>query len=83
MKNNIGLNQKYEYSRTPIGAWEVKLEIMTDQQTNGPTDRPTDGHEGSWGSFTSINNYILSSFCSMTFKAMIIIDQLGSWGGNS
>ena len=47
MKNNIGLNQKYEYSRTPIGAWEVKLEIMTDQQTNGPIDRPTDGHEGS------------------------------------
>ena len=27
----------------PIGAWEVKLEIMTDR----PTDQPTDAHNGS------------------------------------
>ena len=32
----------------PRGAWEVKLEIMTDQQR---TDRPKDGHEGSQGGF--------------------------------
>ena len=34
-------------TRAPIGAWEVKLEIMTYQLTNLPTDRPTDGNTGS------------------------------------
>ena len=59
MKNNIGLNQKYEYSRTPIGAWEVKLEIMTDQQTNGPTDRQTDMRDHGEVSLPLINIYCL------------------------
>ena len=46
----------------PIGVWEVKLEIMKDW----PTNQPTDGHEGSYGSFTSYNcndyDYINSYF---------------------
>ena len=29
-------------TRAPIGAWEVKLEIMTYQLTNLPIDQPTD-----------------------------------------
>ena len=35
-----------------IGAWVVKIEIMTAR----PTDQPTDGYDGSQGSFTSNKN---------------------------
>ena len=40
--------QSYLYI-APIGTCEVKLKIMTDR----PTDRPTEGHEGSEVGFTS------------------------------
>ena len=29
-------------TNTPIGAWEVKLKIMTDRPANQPTDKQTD-----------------------------------------
>ena len=32
----------YIPTSAPIGAWEVKLEIMTDRPTHRPTDRHTD-----------------------------------------
>ena len=32
----------YIQTSAPIGAWEVKLEIMTDRPTHRPTDRHTD-----------------------------------------
>ena len=34
-------NNMYICMNSPIGAWEVKLEIMTDKKTNQPTDRRT------------------------------------------
>ena len=39
---------KNRITSAPIGAWEVKFEIiMTDQLNSGPSDRPNDGHEKS------------------------------------
>ena len=38
-----------EIKSAPIEAWAVKLEIVTDQ----PTNRPTDGQTESKGGFTS------------------------------
>ena len=36
-----------------IGAWDVKLEIITERPSDRPNNRPTDGQTGSRGSFTS------------------------------
>ena len=33
---------EYNKASAPIGAWEVKLEIMTDRQTDRQTNHPTD-----------------------------------------
>ena len=38
---------------TLIGAIGVKLELMTDRQTDRTTNQPTDGHEESQGNLTS------------------------------
>ena len=39
---------KNRITSAPIGALEVKFEIiMTDQLNSGPSDRPNDGHEKS------------------------------------
>ena len=37
--------------------------VTSDQQTNHPTDKPTDGREGSQGSYTSKNKHTLKSIC--------------------
>ena len=37
-----------------MGSWEVKLEIISDHL---PSNQPTDGLEGSQGSFTSNDEY--------------------------
>ena len=48
---NVRPKMTLSMTSAPIGAWEVNLEIMTDQQTDQwtdrPIDRPTDGHEDS------------------------------------
>ena len=44
----VSIKYKYDNKSAPIGAWEVKFEIiMTDQLNSGPSDRPNDGHEKS------------------------------------